>query len=139
LKPIQPGLSDAEREVLKALWDGGPRTVRQVMEELGRRGRRWAYTTVLTLLQRLQVKGCVASDTTDVAHVFRAVASRDELLNLRLKGLAEELCEGAPAPLVLALVQGHQFSPEEIARFRRLLDELEGREPVGDGPDGGQP
>jgi BlaI family penicillinase repressor len=124
-KPIQPSLSDAEMEVLRALWDLGPGTVRQVNELLNRRGRRWAYTTVLTLLQRLQSKGCVASDTTGLAHVFRAVATRDELLDLRLKGLADELCEGASAPLVLTLVQNHRFSPEEIARFRRLLDELE--------------
>jgi predicted transcriptional regulator len=125
VKPIQPDLSDAEMEVLKALWHHGPGTVRQIKEGLTARGRRWAYTTVLTLLQRLQAKGCVVSDTTGLAHVFTASASRDELLNLRLKGLAEELCEGAPAPLVLALVQGHRFSTEEIARFRRLLDQAE--------------
>ena len=124
-RPIQPALSEAEREVLKVLWEHGPGTVRQVKAVLDERGRRWAYTTVLTLLQRLQAKGCVASDVSGVAHVFRASASREVLLDLRLKGLAEELCEGAPAPLVLALVQGHRFSAEEIARFRRLLDELE--------------
>jgi BlaI family penicillinase repressor len=124
-KPIQPSLSDAEREVMKALWDHGPGTVRQINEVLDHRGRNWAYTTVSTLLQRLQAKGCVASEASGVAHVFRPLATRDELLNLRLRGLADELCEGAPAPLVLALVQGARFSPEEIARFRRLLDEIE--------------
>jgi BlaI family transcriptional regulator, penicillinase repressor len=128
-KPIQPSLSEAEMEVLKALWDRGPGTVRQINEVLNGRGRRWAYTTVLTLLQRLQAKGCVASEPRGVAHVFRALASRDVLLDLRLKGLADELCEGAPAPLVLALVQKHRFSAEEIARFRRLLDELEAQGP----------
>jgi predicted transcriptional regulator len=124
-RPIQPALSDAEREVMKALWDHGPGTVRQINEVLDRRGRKWAYTTVLTLLQRLQAKGCVASETGAVAHVFRAIATREELLDLRLKDLADELCEGAPAPLVLALVKGRRFSPEEIARFRRLLDQAE--------------
>src|SRR5689334_20609817 len=99
------------------------------MEVLAGRGRSWAYTTVQTLLQRLQAKGCVASDPAGPAHVFRASATREELLGLRLQGLADELCEGAPAPLVLALVQGHRFSPEEIARFRRLLDEIEGEGP----------
>lgn len=124
-KPSRPALSEAELEVLKVLWDEGPAPVRRVNEVLARRGRSWAYTTVLTLLQRLLSKGWVISDTSGVAHVFRASGSRDELLQDHLKTLADQLCEGEPAPLVLALVQGHRFSPEEIARFRRLLDRLE--------------
>jgi predicted transcriptional regulator len=123
----RPGLSEAEREVLKALWDRGPGTVRQVNAVLGGRGRRWAYTTVLTLLQRLQAKGYAASEPSPsgpgVALVFRAEVSREELLEQRLKDTADELCDGSAAPLLLALVQGNRFSPEELARFRRLLDE----------------
>lgn len=125
-KPTRVALSEAEREVLKALWDEGPGTVRQVNAVLSRRGRRWAYTTVQTLLQRLQAKGWAESDTEGPAHVYRASASRDDLLQDHLRTLADDLCNGAPAPLVLALVQGHRFSPEEIDRFRRLLDRLEG-------------
>lgn len=121
-RPPRPGLSDAERDVLRTLWDEGPGTVRQVRERLTARGKTWAYTTVLTLLQRLLVKGCVLSDTSGSAHIFRADATREDLLNDRLQVLADELCEGAPAPLVLALVKNHSFSPEEIARFRAILD-----------------
>lgn len=116
----------AEREVLKALWDEGPGTVRQVNTVLSGRGRQWAYTTVQTLLQRLQTKGWAVSDTSGPAHVYRASASREELIQDHLQTLADELCEGAPAPLMLALVKGHRFSADEIARFRRLLDRLEG-------------
>jgi BlaI family penicillinase repressor len=78
---------------------------------------------VATLLQRLVVKKFVASDSTAVPHVYRALVSRDELLDRRLKDAAEELCDGRAAPLVLALVEGNQFSPDELARLRRLLDE----------------
>jgi predicted transcriptional regulator len=126
----RPGLSEAERDVLKALWDHGPGTVRQVNALLGGRGRSWAYTTVLTLLQRLQAKGYAASEPhpSGAAHVFRAAVSREELLEQRLKDTADELCGGSAAPLLLALVQGNRFSPEELARFRRLLDEA-GRKP----------
>jgi predicted transcriptional regulator len=49
--------------------------------------------------------------------------SREELLEQRLKDTADELCEGSAAPLVLALVQGNQFTAEELARLRRLIDE----------------
>lgn len=123
----QPGLSEAEREVLKVLWDHGPGTVRTINDELRRRGRRWAYTTVATLLQRLAAKRFLVSDPSAIPHVYRATVSRDELLERRLKDAADELCDGQAVPLVLALVQGNRFSPEELARLRRMLDLVAGR------------
>ena len=39
--------------------------------------------------------------------------------------LVAQLCEGSPSPLLLALVEGARFTPAEIDRFRRLLDQLE--------------
>ena len=121
----RPGLSEAETEVLKALWARGPSTVRQINGVLAGRGRRWAYTTVLTLLQRLQAKGYAAGEAgpSGSAHVFRASVTRGELLERRLKDTADDLCGGEAAPLVLALVQANKFTPEELARFRALLDE----------------
>ena len=123
----RPHLSETELEVLKVLWEHGPGTVRDVDAILRRQGRRWAYTTVLTLLHRLQAKGYVASDKSDLAHVFHAVVSRERLVRQRLSDLADELCEGTATPLVHALVEGHRFSPEEIEKFRQLLDDLEER------------
>jgi BlaI family penicillinase repressor len=124
----QAGLSEAEIEVLKVLWDLGPSPVRAVNRELADRGRRWAYTTVSTLLMRLATKECVASDSSAVPHVYRATVSRDELLGRRLREAADELCGGDAVPLVLALVQKHRFKPEELARFPRLLDEARAAE-----------
>ena len=54
MKEIKAGLSEAEREALRALWDHGPGTVRQIMELLAGRGRLWVYSTVATLLRRLE-------------------------------------------------------------------------------------
>ena len=114
-------LSDTELEVLRILWEHGPGTVRQVNRRLGR----WAYTTVQTLLTRLQKKGYVACDKTGLAHVFQPVVSRDGVLRHRLSDLVERFSDGAATPLLLALVEDHRFSPEEIEQFRRLLDRVE--------------
>lgn len=117
-------LSDTELEVLKVLWELGAGTVRQINEVLRERKRRWAYTTVLTLLTRLQAKGYITSDKSELAHVFRPSVSREKLLRQRLSHLADNLCEGTALPLVHALVEGQRFTAEEIAGFRRLLDEM---------------
>ena len=117
----QPGLSEAERDVLRVLWDHGPGTVREVKDVLANRGRRWAYTTVATLLQRLGSKEYVVADSTVVPHVYKAVVTREQLLDRRLKDAAEELCDGQAAPLILALVQGNSFSKEELGRIAGCL------------------
>ncbi len=120
-------LGENELDLLKMLWEHGAGTVRELQELARRQGRRWAYTTVLTMLQRLQAKGYVTSDKSGVAHVFRPAVTRDKLLRRRLKDLANQLCEGTATPLVLALVQGQQFTAAEINHFRQLLDQLEGK------------
>ena len=122
--PRTPSVSDAELEVLKVLWDAGPSTVRDVAAALRRRRRRLAYNTVLTLLSRLREKGYVAANRRETAHLFRAIVSRDELVGSSLAALADRVCEGAASPLLLALVRGQRFSAEEIAHFRKLLDDL---------------
>lgn len=121
----QSPVSEAELEVLKVLWDRGPGTVREVNTVLHGQGRRWAYTTVQTLLQRLEGKGYARSAKGGPAHVYEAAVSREALLTQRLQDLADQLCDGTASPLLLALVEGGKCTAEEIRRFRRLLDELD--------------
>jgi predicted transcriptional regulator len=125
MAPRRVEISETELEVLKALWEAGSATVRELHERLSAGGRVRAYTTVLTFLMRLEAKGYVASDDSGVAHVFRPIVSREALLRRKLVSLADDLCDGTATPLMRALVQGRRFSAAEIDQFRRLLDELE--------------
>jgi predicted transcriptional regulator len=129
----RPAISDTELEVLKVLWDRSEGTVREILEEL-KPQKRWAYTTVQTLLNRLQTKGYLRSDRSGSAHIYRPAVSRDQLLQLRLNDLSRKLCEGTASPLVMALVEGVRFTPEEIDQLRKLLNQLE--EPKDDPPSG---
>jgi BlaI family penicillinase repressor len=122
-----PVMSDAEREVLKVLWDHGPLAVREVGTRLAEGGQEWARSTVITLLQRLERKGYVASDKSKFAFVFRAVLSREDVMRARMNDLAGELCDGDALPLVLAFAARHQFSPADLTRFRQMIDELEAK------------
>ena len=123
----RPEMSDAEREVLKVLWDHGPQTVREVLERFAAQGQEWTRSTAITLLQRLEKKGYVASDKSQFAFVFRAIVSREEVMRARMVELAGELCEGEALPLVLAFAERHRFSEEDIQRFREMIDELDSK------------
>lgn len=118
-------LGSAELEVLRTLWDVGPATVREVLNHLHDRGRRVAYTTVQTLLTRLEQKRYVVSDKSDLAHVFRARVTRDRVTRSRLKTLLSQLYDGAAGPLVLQLVKTERLTTEEIDQLQRLIERLD--------------
>lgn len=118
-------ISESEREVMKVLWDCQSATVREIRERLAAAGRRWAHTTINTLLSRLEQKHCVACDRSGFSHVFAAAVSRDELMQQRLSALADDYCDGTRMPLMLALVDGQTFSDDEIEQFKDLIDRLE--------------
>lgn len=123
----RPALSDAERVVLETLWEGGPATVRAVLALLDRAGSAWTRSTVITLLTRLERKGYVESDKSRFAFVFRAVASREDVMHERMSELAEELSQGDAAPLMLAFAKRHRFTPDEIRQFRQAIEAAEAR------------
>ncbi|MEX2218603.1 MAG: BlaI/MecI/CopY family transcriptional regulator [Phycisphaerales bacterium] len=120
-----PELGDAELEVLKGLWDGGPGTVRQVLEHLHGRGRRVAYTTVLTVLTRLEQKGYVTSNKSGVAYLYRAKVSRQKVAAVRVRAMVEQLYDGAAGQLALQLVKGEKLTAEEIDELQRLIERLD--------------
>src|SRR5262245_60493833 len=84
----RPAISDAEREVLKALWEAGPQAVREIHVCLTRQGQDWKRSTVITLLQRLERKGYVTSDRSQFAFVFKAAVSREDVMCQRMTELA---------------------------------------------------
>ena len=118
-------LGDAELEVLRILWEEGPGTVRAVLDALHARGRTVAYTTVQTMLTRLEQKGCVRSDKTGPAFVFRAVITRERISRSRLKQLLDQLYDGAAGALVLELVRTQRLNPQELDELQRLIERLD--------------
>lgn len=122
------GISESEREVMQVLWETGPATVRDVHDRLAESGSAWTRSTVITLLQRLEKKGYVGSDRDRFAFVFRPLVSREDLVHERMRQLADELCGGQTAPLLLAFAERQRFTPEELQELRRLVDQLASRQ-----------
>lgn len=120
----RPDASDAEREVLRALWEHGPGTVREIQQRLDRSGTTWQRSTVLTLLQRLEKKGHVKSDQSSPAFVFHAAVTREDLVHQRMQNLADELADGRPASLLLAFAERTKFTKAELTELHRFIEKL---------------
>ena len=83
---------------LQALWDLGEGSVHQVREALAAR-REFAYTTVLTLLDRLEKRGSVKRRKQGRSFVYKPKLSREVLRKLAVKDLVDSLFDGSRAKL----------------------------------------
>ena len=125
-KTSRPRPTDGELEILRVLWERGASTVRQVHETLEAR-RPAGYTTVLKLLQIMTEKGLVRRDESERAHIYEARVPREETERQLVGDLLEKAFSGSASALVMRALSSTKASPEELARIRRLLDEMEGR------------
>lgn len=117
-------VTDAELAILKLLWEQPEVTVRQIADQLYPKGGDSEYATVKKLLARLESKKFVARNRQSTAHTFVATLSRDELLGRRLDGLAENLCEGSSAPLLMHLIRNSKISSKQQDQLRQLIQDL---------------
>jgi predicted transcriptional regulator len=120
-----PRPTPAELEILAALWELGPSTVREVQEELDRR-RPTGYTTVLKLLQIMTEKGLVRRDATERAHRYAPKLPRERTEQQIVGDLVDRAFGGSASRLVLRALSSRSATPEELERIRTLLDEIEG-------------
>jgi len=119
-------IPDSELDVLKVLWDREKATVREVLETLRKAGREWSYATVATLLDRLETKGVVTSDRSELAFVYKPEITPQEVQQKRLKGLVDKLYQGEPGLLVLHLLKSHPLDARQANEIRAILDEMTG-------------
>jgi predicted transcriptional regulator len=117
-------LGDLERAVMDHLWSTPqPQTVRQVHEALSIR-RDLAYTTVMTVLQRLARKNLVSQIRDDRAHRYLPVHGRDELVaGLMVDALDQAADSGGRQAALVHFVE--RVGADEAEALRRALDELE--------------
>jgi predicted transcriptional regulator len=117
-------VTDAELDVLRALWDGGPSTIRALSDRLYPGGGTSEYATVQKLLERLEDKRHVTRRTEGRLNVFAARVRREDLVARRLRDTAEKLCHGSLTPLLTHLVSAGRLSGDELEELRRLVNRL---------------
>jgi BlaI family penicillinase repressor len=113
-------LYDRELEVMEVLWERGSATVAEVREALN---DEMAYTTVLTVLRRLEEKGYVTHQEEGRAHRYLPAVERQAAAESALERLTRRLFQGSPELLLTHLVSGKRLSGAQIRRLRAMLDD----------------
>jgi BlaI family transcriptional regulator, penicillinase repressor len=115
-------LTRFELEVMSALWDLGTASVREIQEQLPSQ-KRPAYTTVQTIIYRLEEKGAVSRlKKIGNAHVFVPVVTR-KAAHHRLINELLDLFGGSARPLMAHLVEIGKLTLDDIKELEGDLGE----------------
>jgi BlaI family transcriptional regulator, penicillinase repressor len=116
-------LTRLERRIMDALWSVQPASIREVHAAL-RSGRRSAYTTVQTVIYRLEAKGAVRrAKKVGNAHVFEAVVTRADAERAIVDDVLA-LFGGRTQPLIAHLIDTGQLTKDDLDDARKRLREL---------------
>ena len=113
-------LTEAEWQIMNALWQGHPATAREIMDRLPP-GIRWAYTTIKTMLSRLADKGAVSEAKEGNTSVYEPLVSRRKARLSAFRSMLDQAFEGAMGPLVHFLVEEKQLTPRQSNELATLL------------------
>ena len=118
-----PKLSKLEHQIMEALWSRGASSVREILEAFPEKGRP-AYTTIQTMVYRLEEKGAIRrTRKIGNAHIFEAVLSRASAQ----RRLIDELLAffgGSSQPVVAHLIESGNMTLDDVKEAEQLLLKL---------------
>jgi BlaI family transcriptional regulator, penicillinase repressor len=115
-------LGDLQLAIMKVLWERGTCTVGDVFEAVGKE-RDLAYTTIATMLRKMEGRELVTHRTEGRAFVYRAAVDADAVTSNMSEHLLDRLFEGSLADLVSHLLKTRDVSQEDLARLEKLIAE----------------
>lgn len=112
-KTPPPPLHELEALVMDEVWRQGQATVREVLTALNRGTKERAYTTVMTIMSRLDRKGLMTRTRKGKSDLYRPVMSREEYLDARAEAEVEALVD--------------EFGDVALVHFAEQVDKLDGK------------
>ena len=119
-------LTEAELRLMEVLWQRGPSTVQQVLDDLPG-AKLLAYNSVLTTIRILEKKGYVAhaNSKDGRAYVYAPLVERSEATRSEVRHLVQRLFQNSHELLVLNILEDSGLSQDELQRLKQYLKERE--------------
>jgi BlaI family penicillinase repressor len=115
-------LGDLQLRIMKVLWASGEATVADVLKGLGAESD-LAYTTVATMLRKMEARQLVRHRMDERSFVYRAAVAEEAVSQGMADHLLERLFEGSLADMVRHLLSNREVSREELSKLERLIVE----------------
>ena len=115
-------LGDLQLRIMKILWDRKEASVSDVADWLPK-GTDLAYTTVATMLRKMELRGLVAHRVEGRSFIYRARVAAADVSRSMADHLVDRLFEGSLTEAVSHLLRTREVSREELAELGRLIAE----------------
>ncbi len=115
-------LGDLQLQILKVLWERHEASVAEVLAALSAHTD-LAYTTVATMLRKMEGRGLVAHRTEGRSFLYRASVAADEVSRSMADHLVDRLFEGSLLEAVNHLLTTREVSRTELNRLEKLIAE----------------
>jgi predicted transcriptional regulator len=117
--------TEVELQILNALWERGPSTVREVHHAL-QDERATGYSTTLKMMQVMTEKGLLLKDEDHRPQVYRPAISQEQAQTQFVDDMIQRVFGGAADKLILRAVSSRHLSAHDREQVRKLLKQLEG-------------
>lgn len=117
-------ISNAEFQVLEALWDHYPASATDIIERLNK-DKEWHDKTVKTLLNRLVKKQAISFEKQQRHYIYSPLLERETYTLKESKNLIERMFSGKVAPLVAGFAKQNDLKKEDIDALKSLISDWE--------------
>lgn len=121
-KPRTYRLGDLQLRIMKLLWSQREATVAQVHQAVAGE-RDLAYTTVATMLRKMEARGLVTHRLDARSFIYRPAIAEDAVSRGMADHLVDRLFEGSLADMVRHLLSTREVSREELSKLEQLIAE----------------
>jgi BlaI family penicillinase repressor len=119
-KPSVHRLGDLQLKIMKSLWQRQSASVADVHEDLGGNAE-LAYTTVATMLRKMEVRGLVGHRQEGRSFIYHPAIGAEEVHKSMADHLVDRLFEGSLASMVSHLLTSREVTRDELDEIEKMV------------------
>ncbi len=112
--------------IMRVLWEHGEATVAQLQDWL-QTDPPLAYSTVATVLSRMESKGLVKHRCEERVFYYQAAVTQEDAGQSMVDDMVNRIFDGSPSELVNHLLDSEQVDAAELQRIKKLVRDYENR------------
>ena len=113
-------LTQAEWQIMNALWEKHPATARDIMSRLPR-DVKWAYTTLKTMLSRLVEKDAVSEQKQSNTSIYEPLISQRKARLSAFRLMLDQSFNGAMGPLMHFMLEEQKLNDKQKKELIEIL------------------
>jgi BlaI family penicillinase repressor len=113
-------LSESEWEVMKVIWEHGPMALGDIHAKVDP-ARKWAYSTVKTLIRRMTEKGWLEAKRVGNSFLYRPAMPKRKAIQAAIEDFSDRVLDGLLSPFVAYYAERKSLSKEDLDQLEEIV------------------